>query len=144
VSNAPVHDQTKEHPIPGMHDVIATDPHGTLHPDTAGAAHNAAHDAHNDPEHIRRETRVYMIVFAALGVLTALTVAVVYFFHVPENMAIAVALTIASIKGFLVAGYFMHLMSEKRLIYSVLILTAIFFIVLILLPLGSMHSRMAY
>lgn len=140
----PVHDQAKEHPVPGLHDIMATDPHGAAHPDALGVAHTAAHDDHNSPEHIARETRVYLMVFASLGVLTLMTVGVVYWFHVPEKYAIAVALTIATIKGFLVAGFFMHLMSEKRLIYSVLALTAIFFIVLMLLPLGTMHSRMAY
>jgi cytochrome c oxidase subunit 4 len=140
-----VHDQAKEHPVPGLHDIIATDPHGLSHPDIPGGQHKAAHDAdHNSPEHIAAETRVYIMVFIALGVLTAMTVGVVYWFHVPERYAIAVALTIATIKGFLVAGFFMHLMSEKRLIYSVLALTVVFFIVLILLPLGTMHSRMAY
>jgi len=140
-----VHDQAKENPVHDIHDVIATDPHGTSHPDIPGGQHKAAHDSdHNSPEHIRAETRVYLLVFAALGVLTAMTVGVVYLFHVPERWAIGVALAIATIKGFLVAGFFMHLMSEKRLIYSVLALTVVFFIVLILLPLGTMHSRMAY
>jgi caa(3)-type oxidase subunit IV len=41
---------------------------------------------------------------------------------------VAVALFIASIKAFLVAGYFMHLLSEKKLVYGVLILSAIFFV----------------
>jgi cytochrome c oxidase subunit 4 len=139
-----VHDQAKEHPVPGLHDIIVTDPHGTAHPDMPGGAHKAAHDDHNSPEHIKAEIRVYLLVLGALALLTGLTVAVVYVFHVPERWAIAAALTIASIKGFLVAGFFMHLMSEKRLIYSVLALTVVFFIVLMLLPLGTMHSRMAY
>lgn len=130
--------------MPGLHDRIATDPHGASHPDVAGGSHKAAHDDHNSPEHIKAETRVYLLVFASLGVLTLMTVGVVYWVHVPEKWAIGVALTIATIKGFLVAGFFMHLMSEKRLIYSVLALTVVFFIVLLLLPLGTMHSRMAY
>lgn len=130
--------------MPGAHDAIVTDPHGTSHPDLPGGQHKAAHDAHNSPEHIKAETRVYLLVFASLAVLTVMTFGVVYWVHVPEKWAIAVALTIASIKAFLVAGFFMHLMSEKRLIYSVLALTVVFFIVLLLLPLGTMHSRMAY
>ena len=40
-------------------------------------------------------------------------------------MAIAVALFIATIKGSLVACYFMHLISEKKLIYVVLGITTI-------------------
>jgi cytochrome c oxidase subunit 4 len=41
---------------------------------------------------------------------------------------------IATIKGSLVACYFMHLISEKKLIFTVLILTVIFFLGLLLLP----------
>ena len=87
-------------------------------------------------EEIKKETRVYIMVFVALAVLTVITVAVSYL-HLSVWAAIAVALFIASIKGALVAGYFMHLLSERKLIYSVLILTAIFFVALMLLPIGT-------
>ncbi len=106
--------------------------------------HGPAHDGHNSPEQIRKETRVYLMVLGALGVLTAATVGVVYVGHVPERWAITAALTIASIKGFLVAGFFMHLLSEKKLIYAILVLTVVFFIVLMLLPFGSVSGRLAY
>jgi hypothetical protein len=49
-------------------------------------------------------------------------------------MAVALALLVATVKGSLVACYFMHLISEKKLIYAVLVLTAVFFIVLLALP----------
>jgi caa(3)-type oxidase subunit IV len=49
-------------------------------------------------------------------------------------MAIAVALFIATIKGALVACYFMHLISEKKLIYAVLAITVFKFVVLMILP----------
>ena len=49
-------------------------------------------------------------------------------------MAIAVALFVATIKGSLVACYFMHLISEKKLIYAVLVITAIKFVALLALP----------
>ena len=87
-------------------------------------------------EEIKKETRVYIMVFVALAVLTIVTVAVSYL-HLSVGMAVAVALFIATIKGALVAGFFMHLLDEKKLIYSVLILTAIFFAVLMLLPAGT-------
>jgi cytochrome c oxidase subunit 4 len=109
-----------------------------------GEGHAPAHDGHNSPEQIRKETRVYLLVLAALGVLTFATVGVVYVGHVPERWAITAALTIASIKGFLVAGFFMHLLSEKKLIYAILMLTVVFFIVLMLLPFGSVSGRLAY
>ena len=45
-----------------------------------------------------------------------------------------VALIIASFKGSLVAAIFMHLTHERKAIYWVLILTVVFFIVLMLIP----------
>ena len=89
------------------------------------------HDAHNDPEHIKREVRVYLYVFGSLAVLTGATVAARYLLDLPMAYAITLALIIAAIKGTLVAGFFMHLLSERKVIYGVLILTAFFFAVLL-------------
>src|SRR5205823_13882099 len=85
-------------------------------------AHGGGHDPklHHSPEQIKKEIRVYLIVFAALGDLTGLTVWACYGLKMPVHIAIAIALVIACTKGFLVAGFFMHLLSEKKLIYSVL------------------------
>ena len=104
--------------------------------------HSGGHDAggHNSPEQIRKEIRVYLMVFGGLAVLTAATVGVIYLGQLPVHIAIAIALAIASVKGFLVAGFFMHLLSEKKLIYSLLILTAIFFVFLLVLPIGAFHN----
>ena len=55
-------------------------------------------------------------------------------------MAVAVALFIATIKGSLVACYFMHLISEKKLIYAVLAITVFKFVALMLLPVLT-HSN---
>ncbi len=104
--------------------------------------HEEVHDAHNDPEQIKREVRVYLLVFCSLGVLTGATVAARFWFDLPMGYAIAVALTIACIKGFLVAGFFMHLLSEKKLIYSVLALTVVFFAFLIWLPIHDILDKM--
>ena len=95
-------------------------------------AHGGAHDpdSHQSPEAIKREIRVYLIIFGALAALTALTVWACYGLKMPVHYAILIALTIACTKGFLVAGFFMHLLSEKKLIYSVLALTVFFFAVL--------------
>jgi len=56
-------------------------------------------------------------------------------FHLAVPAAITVALVIAAMKGSMVAAVFMHLSHEKRLVYSTLLLTAVFFIVLMLIPL---------
>ncbi len=82
---------------------------------------------------IDKHVRTYMIVFAALAVLTVVTVAV-YYLELSVPMAITVALIIATVKGSLVACYFMHLISEKKLIYLMLMMTAAFFFVLLLVP----------
>ena len=82
---------------------------------------------------IDKHVRVYIIVFVALMVLTIITVAISRL-HLSVPIAVAVALFVAIIKGSLVAGYFMHLVSEKKLIYAVLVLTAVFFAALLAIP----------
>ncbi|MBA2356694.1 MAG: cytochrome C oxidase subunit IV family protein [Acidobacteria bacterium] len=88
---------------------------------------------------IDRQVRVYVVVFVALLALTLVTVAVSYL-DLPPAMAIAVALLVATVKGSLVACYFMHLISEKKLIYVVLVITAIKFVALLALP-AVTHSN---
>jgi cytochrome c oxidase subunit 4 len=96
-------------------------------------------DVGHDPADIDKHVRVYITVFVALMVLTLVTVAVSYL-DLSTPMAVAVALFIATIKGSLVAGYFMHLLSEKKLITAVLALTVVFFVVLLALPVLT-HSN---
>ena len=88
---------------------------------------------------IDKHVRVYITVFVALMVLTVVTVAVSYL-DLSMAMAVTVALIIATIKGSLVACYFMHLISEKKLIHAVLVLTAAFFIALLLLPVLTVND----
>ena len=82
---------------------------------------------------IDRHVRIYITVFVALMVLTIITVAVSRV-HLPIHYAVTIALAVAIIKGSLVAAYFMHLVSEKKLIYAVMGLTVAFFVVLLALP----------
>jgi cytochrome c oxidase subunit 4 len=49
------------------------------------------------------------------------------FYDLGHAFNIALALLIASVKAFLVAGFFMHLLSEKKTIYAILICTVVFF-----------------
>lgn len=94
------------------------------------------HDSHAD---IDRTVKTYIIVFVSLLVLTLVTVAVSRL-HLPVAGAVAVALVVASIKGTLVAGYFMHLLSERKLIYWVLGFTVAFFLAVLLLPLWTHYD----
>jgi len=93
-------------------------------------------DHHMDEASIRKQTRIYITIFAALAVLTVVTVAVsrLEFLHQRPGLAITVALIIASIKAGLVAAYFMHLISERKAIYSILALTLVFFAILMASP----------
>ena len=88
---------------------------------------------------IDKHVRIYITVFVTLMVLTIVTVAVSRF-HLPVPIAVSVALLVAVVKGSLVACYFMHLISEKKLIYAVLVLTGAFFIALLALPVLTVHD----
>jgi len=80
----------------------------------------------------------YRKVFIFLLIGTALTVWASYMeFNVQNSIAgaIFVGLTIAFIKGYLVAANFMHLNSEKKMIYWILLLTIFFLILLLFIPL---------
>ena len=88
---------------------------------------------------IDSHVRVYITVFVALMVLTIVTVAISRV-HLPVPIAVTVALLVATIKGSLVACYFMHLISEKKLILWVLAVTVVFFFALLALP-AVTHSN---
>lgn len=88
----------------------------------------------NHAEDIDQHIRTYLLVFGSLIVLTLITVASSQFLELPMGPHIAVALAIATVKATLVACFFMHLISERKLILSVLGLTVFFFFMLLLLP----------
>lgn len=85
---------------------------------------------------IQKEVRGYIMVFVTLMVLTVVTVAVSYL-KLSVVPAVILALLVATIKGSLVACYFMHLISERRLVYWVLGFTAFFFAALMCLTISG-------
>jgi len=89
---------------------------------------------HSDPAAVKKSVGLYFKIGAALFVFTAITVAVNQV-HLAVPFAITVALAIAITKGSMVASVFMHLSHEKKWIYGALILTVVFFIVLMSVPL---------
>ena len=70
--------------------------------------------------------RGYLMVFATLLVLTVVTVAVASL-NLSEGTTVLVAVSIATIKATLVAMFFMHLKSEKPMVFWPLGLTAVLF-----------------
>lgn len=95
-----------------------------------GRAH--AHDVIHADER-RPDVKLYLGIFAALMVLTGLTV-LVSRFRLPRPQAVALGLTIACAKASLVGAVFMHLWGEKGLIHKFLY-TAAFFGALLIIPL---------
>ncbi len=95
---------------------------------------------HSDPAEIQKSVRAYLMVFGALLVCTVLTVAANEM-HLMVPLAITVALVIAAVKGSMVASVFMHLSHEKKAIYAALLLTLVFFIVLLFVPMLSMADH---
>ena len=94
-------------------------------------------------ESTSKQVKLYLLIGAALFVGTVLTVWVADL-KVAMVTGILIAIVIATIKGGLVAGYFMHLLHERKLIYQVLILTAIFIVVmvgLIMFAAGDQQGR---
>ena len=79
---------------------------------------------------ISAEVRRYLGVFGALLVLTLITVGASYL-QLGGGTTVAVALAIAAAKAALVAAFFMHLKSERPMVYWPLGLTAFLFVGLI-------------
>jgi len=87
-------------------------------------------------EDVSKHIRGYLIIGVTLIIGTVLTVLASYI-DLGHHWNIVLALVIASVKASLVALYFMHLISEKQMIYTLLAFTAFFFVVLMFLTLGA-------
>lgn len=85
---------------------------------------------------IKQEIRKYWGVFTALLILTVLTVGISYL-KFGLAVAVTVALLIALVKGSLVACFFMHLISEKKVIFVILGFVVFFFLFMMLLIYAS-------
>jgi cytochrome c oxidase subunit 4 len=88
---------------------------------------------------VRKEIKRYLIVFAALLALTVITV-IASNFHFGVTLGVMIALIIASFKGYLVACNFMHLSNEKKVVYLVLILAAVFIIAMMILFISGHYN----
>ena len=88
-------------------------------------------DSHAD---ISKHVKSYILVFITLAVFTVITV-LVSRIDLGSGVNVALALLIATFKASLVAAIFMHLKWEKSIyVWWPLILCAVFFIFLMLLP----------
>ena len=92
----------------------------------------------NDPHNTLASNKNmrYVLIGTVLLVLTVVTVWTSTF-SFSVGVSVGIALIIATVKGSLVASYFMHLISENKLILIILLFTIVFFIALIFLPLSD-------
>jgi cytochrome c oxidase subunit 4 len=97
--------------------------HSPAAPDLVAPADHAAHDDH---DHVAAHVKKYWIVGGVLLGFTLLTVFLSYVDFGNPKANMAVGMLVATFKAGLVAGIFMHLSAERKLIYRVLIFTAIF------------------
>jgi caa(3)-type oxidase subunit IV len=93
------------------------------------------------PISLQSYVRLCAVVFLVVVCTTSAMIAT-SFSHLGEGgtLKVAVILGIAVINAFLVAGYLMHLLSEKKLIYTVLGFTVFFFIGLMGLTVWAAHA----
>lgn len=88
---------------------------------------------------VSKHIRGYLIIGGTLIIGTVLTVLASYI-DLGHHWNIVLALIIATAKASLVALFFMHLISEKQMIYTVLAFTAFFFVALMFLTIGAYHD----
>ena len=90
---------------------------------------------------IKKEINQYIRIFFALGVLTVITVAIAYIDVGKMWIAVLLAMIVASIKGTLVAGFFMLLFHEKKIIYLFLGITVVLLCSLFFITFGSIYNQ---
>ena len=82
----------------------------------------------SNPNHdVQAEVRRYLVVSIELVSLTAIAVCI-KFLHLSMGLSIFLTLSLSIIQAGLSACYFMHLISEKKVIFMVLIMTLSVFV----------------
>ena len=95
------------------------------------------------PVSLNNYIRLCAVVFVVVLCTTAAMIAT-SFAHIGTSndwtLKVALILAIAVVNAFLVAGYLMHLLSERKMVYTVLSFTVFFFAGLMGLTLWAMHD----
>ena len=107
--------ETHSHPAAEAAPVAVT--HVPVHDEPSG------HDDHHD---VSKHVRKYLMVGALLLVFTLITVGLSYVDFGSAKANMAIGMLVATFKAGLVAAIFMHLSSEKQLIYRILLFTVFF------------------
>ena len=84
-----------------------------------------------ESQDVKRHVRQHIMIAVALVVGTLMTIWTSQTdFGGGFGLNVAITLAIAGAQAFMVAGFFMHLLSEKKMIYCFLVFTAVFFAVM--------------
>jgi caa(3)-type oxidase subunit IV len=97
----------------------------------------------SEPEHhveLNSYIRRCALVFAAVVCATSLMIYASYLPHFGWPAKVAMILAIAICNAFVVASFLMHLLTEKKMIFTVLIFTVFFFAGLMGLTLWAMND----
>jgi hypothetical membrane protein len=96
--------------------------------------------SNHTPENFQGYGKRCLMVFAVVMAITLMMVGVFYA-NLP-NHALAIGLTLVAAVGnaALVAGYLMHIVSERKLTFIVLAFTAFFFAGLMVLTISAQHD----
>ena len=86
--------------------------------------------------YLRTCVKVLCVVLVAVGFM----IWVSYLPHIGWPLKVTLILAIASVNAFFVAGFLMHLLIEKKMVYTVLLFTVGFFIGLMGLTLWAMSD----
>jgi cytochrome c oxidase subunit IV len=89
------------------------------------------HTQHDISKHIR----IYIAVFIALLIGTIVTVGLNAIHFDLIAVTVSIALAVAFVKASLVAGFFMHLNAERKVIYVILAVTVLFLLGLVFITL---------
>jgi len=95
-------------------------------------------DSH--PVDFKNYVRRCVYVFIAVICAVSLMIGASYLPHTGWALKVALILAVAACNAFVVAGFLMHLISEKKMIYTVLGFTVIFVIGLFALTIYAMHD----
>ncbi len=96
----------------------------------------------SEPIDVQKHVKTYITILVSLLVLTLATVGISQI-TATVTVRITIAVVLAMIQGFLSVGYLMHLNAERKFIYWVLLLTIIFFVVLVFLPLLTVSDSIS-
>jgi cytochrome c oxidase subunit IV len=102
------------------------------------AATSAA--GHDHPVDFNAYLRRCLFVFIAALCAISLMICVSFLPHIGWPAKVTMILAVAIVNASIVAGFLMHLLSEKKMIYSVLLVTVIFFAGLIGLTVWAIND----